>query len=203
MKLGGNSMLRKLTRASIAAAIMVVVSAPISASATMLERVGLSDMTDRADKIFRGTVTDIRQTSVRMGGGDVPVINYRFRVDEQLKGDADVVKGNASFIELKMVGYLKEPKSPEGITRFSIFKDMPRLQLGQDYVIFSTPRSSFGLSSTIGLGQGAFSVFSENREVLVVNNYNNENFEFGEGGPISYSKMKKLVASRMTKKAGE
>ena len=50
--------------------------------ATIMLKLNLEEMTERADRIFRGTVVDIEVGTVQAGGGELPTVTYRFRVDE-------------------------------------------------------------------------------------------------------------------------
>lgn len=169
-----------------------------SSHATTLQKLGLNDLTERADKIFRGVVTDIEQTSVQIGGGDLPVVRYRLKVAEQLKGKADVVKGENAYVEIMMVGSIKDsaPRS-DGLVRFEMFKDIPRLQMGSDYVLFTTPASSAGLSTMVGLGQGAFNVFSSNKQDMVMNQFGNSNIDMANGDAMTYESLKQAVSAAM------
>ena len=180
----------------ILAALMLIIS-PIS-NAITLQRLGLDDMTQRADKVFRGVVVDIEQTSISVGGGELPVVRYRLKVSEQLKGSADVVKGEDSFIEIKMVGSIK-PAVPrtDGLVRLNFMQDIPKLQMGSDYVLFTTPRSSAGLSTMVGLGQGAFDVNMVEKQEMVLNQYGNSNIDQAGGKPMSYQSLKQAVTTAM------
>jgi hypothetical protein len=53
--------------------------------------------------------------------------------------------------------------------------------------LFATPPSSIGLSTTVGLGQGAFKVFAANGGMAAVNEFNNAGLGLNGDGPIAYS----------------
>ena len=59
----------------------------LEASMAMVAKMGLRDMTANAAHIFRGTVLDVEQSSLTVGGGELPVVVYTLRVDEAFKGD--------------------------------------------------------------------------------------------------------------------
>ncbi len=167
-------------------AVLAVPQAP----ATTLLHFDLAELTQRADKIFRGTVVDVEQGAVEAGGGTIPVVSYRLKVEEMLKGDADLVKGEVSVVEIRMVGSIKAQGPDEnGLVKFSPWYDVPRLEMGSDYLLFTTPPSPIGLSTTVGLGQGAFTVFSMNKEDFAVNLYGNLGLGVGDGGPVAYSEL--------------
>ncbi len=140
---------------SVIAALMAI---PAVAGATLLQQLNLDGLSKRADKIFRGTVTDIRPGVVQIGGGELPTVTYRFEVSEEFKGSFTVQKGNKRFAEVTMVGNLKRGAAPAG--RFNLLRDVPRLTRGAEYLLFVTQASSYGLSTTVGLGQGCFHVES-------------------------------------------
>lgn len=174
----------RMTRvAALAASIVVLGLAPLGA--TMLEQLNLGDLVVRSERIFRGTVVDVDQGVVQAGGGELPMVTYRLRVEESLKGEPDAVKGDVGYVEIRMVGSLKEATTHGDAQHFSVFRDVPRLSLGGDYLLFVTPASAIGLSTTVGLGQGAFSVFAMEKEEYVVNQFNNQGLGF-DGGAVPY-----------------
>ena len=165
--------------------------------ATMLMHFDLAALTDRADRIFRGTVVDVEQSSIEAGGGELPMVVYRLKVEESLKGDADVVKGDEAYIEIRMVGSIKDEAPRNGAVRFDMFRDVPRLKMGSDYLLFTTPPSAIGLSTTVGLGQGAFSVYSQDKQDWAVNQFGNEGLGVGSGGVVSYASLVAEIKARM------
>lgn len=167
------------------------------AGATMLMHFDLAALTDRADRIFRGTVVDVEQSSIEAGGAELPMVVYRLRVEESLKGEADVVKGEEAFVEIRMVGSIKEEAQAGDLQKFSVFRDVPRLAMGSDYLLFTTPPSSIGLSTTVGLGQGAFSVYSQDKQDWVVNQFDNSGLGVGSGGAIAYNDLVSAIKARM------
>lgn len=180
---------------AVIAAVMLVTAIP--ASATTLLQMQLGDLVQRADTIFRGTVVDVEQSSIEVGGGELPMVVYRLRVDELVKGEADVVKGDEAYIEIRMVGSIKDSVAVGDSERFSIFRDVPRLTMGSDYVLFMTPESSVGLSVTVGLGQGAFSVYSQDKIDYAVNQYDNAGLGLGDGGAVPYADLMAAVKGLM------
>ena len=152
-------------------------------------QMNLEQLTDRAGRIFRGTVVDVEQGVIEAGGGELPAVTYRFKVDDLLKGEAELVKGNGAMIEVRMVGSIKAAVPVGDAVRLDTFRDVPKLTMGSDYLLFSTPESSIGLSVTVGLGQGAFSVYSVDKQDYAVNEFNNMGLGLDGAGPVAYDEI--------------
>jgi hypothetical protein len=167
------------------------------AGATMLMHLDLAAMTDRADRIFRGTVIGVEQSSIEAGGGELPMVIYRLKVEDSLKGEADVVKGDESYVEIHMVGSIKDEALQGDLVHFDMFRDVPRLRMGSDYLLFTTPPSAIGLSTTVGLGQGAFSVYSQDKQDWAVNQFDNAGLGVGGGGAVAYADLVAAIKARM------
>jgi len=161
--------------------------------ATSMLHMGLGELATRADKIFRGTVIYVNEGTVEVGGGELPAVTYRLRVEELFKGEATEVKGDKSIVEIRMVGSLVHSKPDgSGIVKLSGFRDVPKLKMGSDYVLFTTAESSMGLSVTVGLGQGAFSVYAVDGardQFMAVNEFNNAGLGLNGAGPVEYNKL--------------
>jgi len=174
-----------------AAASFLILAAQVNA--TSMLHMDLADLTTRADKIFRGTVIDIEEGTVQAGGGELPAVTYRLRVEELFKGVATEVKGDEALMEIRMVGSLVHSKpDASGVVKLSGFRDVPKLKMGSDYVLFTTAESSIGLSVTVGLGQGAFSVYTVDGardQFMAVNEFNNAGLGLNGAGPVEYDKL--------------
>lgn len=189
--------------ATLMAAATLAVCLPLSAATVV--QLNLEQMVDRSDKIFRGTVLDAREGTVDAGGGKLPVVTYRIRVDEELKGTFQEVKG-VRIAEIRMLGKLKPAAPSNGVVAISPLSDLPRLQVGQDYLLLVTPQSSIGLSSTVGLGQGRFELKGKPGQEVAVNENQNRGLFRGMGptgpgggavpqggGPLPYSALASLI----------
>jgi len=181
-------MKRKISSCVIAAASFLILAAQVHA--TIMLQLNLEEMTGRADKIFRGTVFDIQQSTIEAGGAELPTVTYRFRVEELFKGQASEVKGDKAVVQIRMIGSIKPaPENRAGKVKFSAFRDVPRLAMGGDYLLFTTPESSIGLSTTVGLGQGAFKVNPVEGELQAVNEFNNAGLGLNGAGPVEYVRL--------------
>ena len=162
---------------------VAVVWAPIL-NASMVLRMDLPNLVSRADKIFRGTVVSISEGKVATGGIELPTVTYRLKVAEEFKGSY-LVKGDERFVEITMLAPVK--RAPMGnIRAFSKLPDLPELRQGEEYLLISSAPSSGGLSTTIGIGQGAFKIFVVDKTELAVNELNNEGLY---DGPVAYAQL--------------
>ncbi|MBT8098553.1 MAG: hypothetical protein KJO82_02320 [Gammaproteobacteria bacterium] len=174
-----------------AAASLLILTAQVQA--TSMLHMDLGELATRADKIFRGTVISVKEGTVETGGGELPAVTYRLRVDELFKGQATEVKGDKALMEIRMIGSLVHSKpGADGVVKLSGFRDVPKLKEGGDYVLFTTAESSIGLSVTVGLGQGAFNVYSVDGardQFMAVNEFNNAGLGLNGAGPVEYDKL--------------
>jgi len=169
------------------------------AGAKTLTQMNLADLANRADKVFRGTVISVKAGSVKAGGGELPILVYRLRVEEPFKGDFGEGK-EKGLVEIRMVGEAKV-KAASGPQRFGLWRDVPRLQRGQEYVLFATRPSSIGLSTTVGLGQGAFRILGAGKDEKAVNAFDNLGLGRGmpeapfpsAGGPVPYADLARAI----------
>lgn len=149
--------MRKRTAIGIAGLVACVMAGPSLVSATSVKHMNLDALTNGADKIFRGTVTSAQPGTVRAGGADLPTLTYTIKVSEALKGDFTIVKGDQRYARITMIGGTKaDPRN--SVRKFDFFRDVPRLKVGGEYLLFTSAKSSIGLSTTIGLGQGCFDI---------------------------------------------
>jgi hypothetical protein len=154
----------------------------LPAQPAMVKKMDLAEMCELAGRIFRGTVIDIDKGTVSAGGGDVPTIRYQLRVTAQFKGSFPAAADGEPIIAVTSVDL-------EVI-------DMPRLAVGQDYLLLTTLPSSVGLSTMVGLGQGTFRVYGEADAELAVNALNNAGLTDGmRAGPESYEALANRIRS--------
>ncbi len=170
------------------AASLLILTAQVHA--TLMLHMDLGELTNRADRIFRGTLVTMEQITVEAGGAELPAVRYQFRVEELFKGEATETRGDQSMIEIRIIGNIATEKPVQsGVVNFDKLRDVPRFDIGGDYVLFSTPESSAGLSVTVGLGQGAFKVTpidGADGEYQAVNEYNNVGLDLNGPGPVHY-----------------
>lgn len=167
---------------SLAVAMLLLVPA---VDAAMVQRLNLEQMVSRAGNIFRATVLDVRGGTIDVGGGTLPTTTYTLRVEESFKGSFDK---EGATIEITVAGSIKRDPVVIGThQRFSVLPEVPRLDIGSDYLLMTTAPSAAGLSTTVGLGQGAFSIFVRDRVEVALNAAGNANI--GQSGPVAYSQL--------------
>lgn len=178
---------------AIILSLALTILAGLPAAATSVLKMDLDGLTDRADRIFRGTVLSVEPGSTSVGGGELPTITYRIAVEEAFKGEYDGKE--SAVVELTVLGDLKRGDAG-GLTRFSNLPQAPRLVPGSDYVIFATAPSAIGLSTSVGLGQGAFKVYlGPDRRELAVNELGNLGLF---DGPVHYSTLADAIRQRVS-----
>lgn len=172
-------------RKTAAVLIGLVLLTGASLSATMVRMMDLGELCSRAGMIFRGTVVDVTPGTLELGGGELPTVTYRMRVDEAFKGDFSDVKDGVAYVDVRMVGAVKE--SPVGnIQRFSKLPELPQLEPGQEYVLMTTTPGPTGLSATVGIGQGCFDLYYEDKVEMAVNELHNQGLY---DGPVTYTQL--------------
>ncbi len=193
-----------LRLALMSLALLGALLAPPVTRATSVLEMNLAFMADRSEMVFRGTVMEVSETSVQGGGGTLPAIVYTFRVDDALKGTYDEIKGER-VVQVRMIGSLKQyHASTPPIEGF------PLLKTGGDYLLMIAPPGPLGLTSPMGLGQGAFTVYTDpnTRQEMALNGLNNKALFKGMAknlraagksvptdGPVAYDTLADMIRS--------
>ena len=132
------------------AILLAILLAFAQASATSILQMNLAQLTERSELIVRGTIVEVRELRVTVGGGDLPALHYRVEVDETFKGKVRDVKG-VPIAEFKVLGSLKKLAAGE-----PIIAGWPELRVGREYLLFVAAPGPSGLTVTTGIGQGCF-----------------------------------------------
>jgi hypothetical protein len=173
------------------------------ADATTVKHFDLPRMTASAARVFRGTVTDVRAGSVNVGGGQLDTTIYRIRVSETFKGEFATVK-SITYADVEMIGSAKAGTERNGVRRFAAFRDMPRLESGQEYLLFLTAESSIALSSPVGLAQGLFEIDTSLPGEPTANRMNNAGLAADVAkGPLPYAQLAERVRTIVAAQEGE
>jgi hypothetical protein len=171
------------------------------AGATTVKSFDLEGLTASAARVFRGEVVDVSPGSVNVGGGTLPTTTYRFRVVEAFKGDFPTLKG-VTYAEVTMIGSVKRPTDRAGLTHFFAFRDIPRLERGNEYLLFLTAASRVSLSSPVGLQQGTFDIDVNAPDEPTANRANNRGLMAGVKGPLPYDQLASRVRTIVADQKG-
>jgi hypothetical protein len=138
-------------------------------------QMNLTQLCDRAGQIFSGTVVSVTADTINAGGGELPVLRYRVRVDESFKGQFSEEKG-VTFAEFTMLGTMAQLKSQRDTV-------LPMLKQGDQYLLMVAPPGPAGITSTIGLVQGTFALsINSEKEKMALNGANNVGLFAGMNG---------------------
>jgi hypothetical protein len=175
----------------------VLISASVLSAATVMQ-MNLAEMVQRADRIYRGTVVSATTGSIAVGGGQLPVVTYRLRVEEIFRGEFEEVKG-VRLAEIRMVGKFAPVR--QGSQRWSSpLPRMPEMAVGGTYLVFTTQPSEVGLSTTVGLGQGCFRIAGTGKDETAVNQVDNSGL-FRDMAPPASTQPNTLQSSIRTSAA--
>jgi hypothetical protein len=127
--------------------LLVVLSLFISSTtfATKVIHQNVVDMARLAGTVFVGACTEAAVERVPFGTGSLPCTRYVFDVLEPVKG------APGSRVMFRQLG------TPSGAGHVV---GMPEYRVGESYLLFLLPESSAGLTSPVGLYQGAFEIVS-------------------------------------------
>jgi hypothetical protein len=194
--------MRLISAAFCAALIATSFTTIPRADATTVKHFELGPMTASAARVFRGTVTDVRAGTVKVGGGQLATTIYRIRVTETFKGDFATFK-NITYADVEMIGSVKADSQSKGVRQFPVFRDMPRLERGRDYLLFLTAESSVALSSPVGLAQGLFEIDTSIPSQPTANRMNNAGLAADIAkGPVPYAQLAERVRTIVATQEG-
>jgi hypothetical protein len=134
------------------------------ADATKVKSVNLEKMIEEADRIFIGTCVAAEEGS--LPGSDIPITLYTFSVSERIKGAI------GETLTIRQVGVRKPRIQGDEALVFRI-PGMPVYQVGQEVVLFLAADSQLGLTSPVGLMQGAFTVEERDGRKMLQNGFQN------------------------------
>lgn len=136
---------RKLLVAISLSSLFLGQASASSAQHLVTPTYNLEQIVGGADRIFVGKVIGVSEDYIYAAGGNLPVTIYTFEVDEVLKGSI------GKTLTIKQVGHHSDPASLFG-------QSVPEYREGTVVMLFLHADSQYGLTSPVGLGQGAFLV---------------------------------------------
>ncbi len=173
-------------------ALAVILLTP-SIYATLVQQMDLQGLCDRAENIFRGKVLSTTQGTIQVGGGELPTITYRIQVAENFKGTDSLANGK-NVVEVRMLAALKGRPQTGDVQFHSILPELPRLEVGNEYLLMTSAPSSVGLSAPIGLGQGCFTISQHRGTEMATNAVGNTGLF---DGAVSYSELAQQIRSAL------
>jgi len=177
---------------SVAFLLVWMFSAAVVSGAS-LRQMDLEGLVQNADQIFRARVVSVTRGSVQAGGGTIPTLTYEVQIVDAFKSRTN------GITRITMVTSPTEDPGT-GVKRFPLFRDVPRLEPGRDYVLFVTRPSPLGLSTTVGLGQGCFDVLLQDSKEIAVNGFNNAGLGFAPpAGPVGYGELSAAIHSHLSR----
>ncbi|MEO0574001.1 MAG: hypothetical protein AAF004_00970 [Pseudomonadota bacterium] len=184
--------LRNRIAAFVSLALAVFSVSSLNASTTL--QMNLAQMVTNSDRVFVGTVVQITESTKQVGGGQIPAVTYRLKVGDAFKGTYDEIKGE-KYADVTMIGSLKILASGH-----HPITDFPMMSVGNEYLLMVAPDGPVGLTTTMGLGQGCFSISDGVSDKVALNGANNVglfsnmNLGFADGVAVSYSELSSLIS---------
>ncbi|MFN0127278.1 MAG: hypothetical protein ACKV19_11400 [Verrucomicrobiales bacterium] len=151
-----------------------------------VQQMRLEALCQNAGRIVRGTVVNVSRGQVEVGGGLLPTVVYKIQVKENLAGTP------AELVVLTMVARPKSPTQAGNATRLALV-ELPQLEEGKEYLLFTTKPSKAGLTSPVGLAQGCFSISKSGKTEFAVNGVDNAGLGLPSKGPIAYQELVKRI----------
>ena len=130
------------------ASLMLLVAS--TAPATVVLKLNLVRMVTDADRIFTGTVSAVEDVTLSVPGGTtIPATSITFDV-------SDVVKGSiGQTLNIRQYGRIHPDPETGAIARIP---GLPIFRMGEEVTLFLRSDSQLGLTSPVGLFQGAFRI---------------------------------------------
>jgi len=176
------------------------------APAATARPVTLEVLCKHADRILLGDVLSAKNETLLVGRRRIPVVTYRIRVVDALKGKLGEDPGSR---EVEMQLPARPGAAPSGSGILTYIPGAPRLETGNRYLLLVAPPSALGCSLTVGLGQGCFRVIGSGESAAALNEFGNaglletDRHEQPRRGPIRYSRLAERIRETVRKEAGE
>ncbi len=142
MKFQDNPRFQPVRAIGLAGLLVLLVTLPAPAGASRVQDLSLTAMAGKAGSIFSGRVSSAVAATV-LG---LPVTRVTFEVGDDVKG------APGESITLTLLGGDRPGGLPYRVP------GLPRFRVGEEWVLLAYPPSSAGLTSPVGLFQGAFRV---------------------------------------------
>jgi hypothetical protein len=175
--------------ATVGIAAFALLASAAMAQTALVRRLGLAEMSRQAGWIARGTVTAVELGFVSVGERELPTVSYRLKVTEAFKGQL----GQEKVIQMLDPSRIP-PAESQQLRRVPVLPAPPRLEMGREYFLLSTPPGAAGLSSPVGLQQGCFEIQGAPGLETAENSMGNLGLS---RGPVSYSVLAAAVRAAL------
>lgn len=120
-------------------------------STSLIHR-NLKELVVTSERIFIGQCIAVQEGELKFPRGTIFYTEYTFQVSESIKGNVDGV------ITFKQYGLAKPRQIDENTILYNRPVGMPVYNENEEYMLFLIGDSRLGLTSPVGLYQGAFSI---------------------------------------------
>lgn len=155
----------KIGRVVGLASLLLVLLMASAAQATRVRVMNLAELVEYAQRIFVGRCV----AEEAAAAGHIPYTRYTFEVLDAVKG----VGGGR--VTVGQFGVTRPRPLPGGKLQVIRVSGMPHYRPGDKVLLFLGRESAIGLTSPVGLQQGAFLVLGEGRRQKLVNAVDNRN----------------------------
>ena len=165
--------MKGIRRNSIAAALIALGGAWLWAPpdhALSTKPMNLSDLVRGSSQIVVGTVSAVNQG---IGTNHLPYTDIEVKVSDSIRGTA------VSTLTFRQFGLQSALPAESGRRYAGAVAGMPQYKSGEQVVLFLSPASSIGYRTTIGFGQGKFSLRGGNLTNEVNNSGLFQNLDLG------------------------
>ena len=203
---------KRVTGASavLAALLMAFPGMLLAAGQAIVKQQNLSEMVAEADRVYRGTVISVNSGNLEINGRELPTTTFRIAIKEHFKGDVDEQKGDKMIAILQVAGSNKKYLRTEGdMAMLQVLPAPPQLKKGSDYLFLTNAPNAHGLSNTIGLAQGYFSISNIGGGEMAANSLDNLGLfrDMGAGlppkGAVAYRELADMIRSEINSAGGQ
>jgi len=174
----GKGFLMSIRNSIIVVFVFSMIISSTARSAAVLP-VAMDDLVKKTNVAFAGKCIDAVPETVYAGDAKskIPVAVYTFEIKQE-----DVLKGNVpEMFTFKQWGVSADSASK---LRLPNPIGVPTYKVGLRYTLFLTAKTKLGLRAPIGLGRGAFRMFSGNDgKIKIMNSYGNRGLFDGKTSP--------------------
>lgn len=122
------------------------------ANATTLIHRNLKGLVTHSERIFVGKCVSVAEGELVFPNGKIFYTEYTFEVSESIKGNV------GERVMFRQYGLTTPRQISENLALYNRVPSMPVYHQNEEYMLFLIRDSRFGLTSPVGLHQGAFTI---------------------------------------------